>query len=81
MKSDMKMDKREVMKRAHRRYKIAKGLYPDTPLKFSDFLADEWCEYKYDFYTDAYLNSVNEPDGWACYDTLPVNILEIMNHR
>lgn len=81
MKSDMNMDKSEVMKRAHRRYKIAKELYPDAPLKFSEFLADEWGRYKYDFYTDAYLNSVSEPDGEACYDTLPVNISEIMNYR
>lgn len=74
MKSSMKMDKSEVMKEAHRRYKNAKKAYPDAPLKFSDFLADEWYRYKYEFYVEAYLRSVNEPDDGACFEILPEEV-------
>lgn len=44
----MTYDKRAIMKEAHKRYKADRKSFPDTPLKFGEYLEMVWFEYRYD---------------------------------
>lgn len=55
----MKYNRSEIMKEAHKRYNADKERFPNSTLKFSEYLEIVWFEFRYDEWF--YQNYIENP--------------------